>query len=206
MLLWAVLGIVLLPLLLPAEWLPYLMLWPFGELQAGGSVYGFMPWQPLTHVLVGQGLGHIIFMGLTLVFFGARLEAIWGTPRYGTFLLTVTLGSGVVQALLLTLANAAGLVPFLPVAGASATLFGILFAAAYLNPRDRVMLLIPPVPMQMRTLVIALCAIELAIGVFGSPNGLAHLGFLVGMAIAWLHIRYWRGQPPFKPRGPRRVH
>lgn len=209
-LLWGVLGLLLLPFLVPREAMAQLMLWPMGEASVfnpGGDIVhlGFMPWQLLTHVLINPGLGGILFLGLTLVFFGAQLEHIWGTRKYGQFLLTVTLGGGLLQLLLISVGHAAGLLPFAPVAGANATLYGILFAVAYLNPNQRVMLLIPPIPMKMRNLVIALVAFELVFGVFGSTNGLAHLGFLGGMLVAWLMIRYWRGQPPFRPRGPRLV-
>lgn len=210
-LLWAVAAMLVLPLVLPREIQAYLLLWPLGEMPFGtdefgqaGSI-GFMPWQLLTHVFINPGVGGILFVGLTLLFFGSTLEAAWGERRYGLFLLTVALASGAIELLLLTVGHRAGLIPFMPVAGASAVMYGILFAAAYLNPRQQVMLMIPPIPMQMQTLVAVLCALELAFGVFASPNGFAHLGFLGGMLVAWLHIRYWRGQPPFKPRGPRLV-
>lgn len=207
-LLWAAAISILLPWLLPDALLMQLLLWPWGEASLGfdasglPSSIGFMPWQLLSHVLVNSGVGQLLFIGLTLAFFGAGLEATWGQRRYGLFLLACALGGGLVQALLLTLGVRTGLLPFSPVSGATGVMFGILFACAYLNPRQTVMLLIPPVPMQMRTLVIVFTALEIGFGVFGSPNGLAHLGFLGGMLAAWLHIRYWRGQPPFKRRGP----
>lgn len=210
-LLWAVAAMLILPLVVPQAIQVQLLLWPLGAVPFGtdefgqpGSI-GFMPWQLLTHVLINPGVGGILFVGLTLLFFGASLEAAWGERRYGLFLLTVALASGVIELLLLTVGSRAGLIPFMPVGGASAVMYGILFAAAYLNPRQRVMLMIPPIPMEMRTLVAVFCGLELAFGVFGSPNGFAHLGFLGGMLVAWLHIRYWRGQPPFRPRGPRLV-
>ncbi len=211
-LLWLVAAMILIPLLLPPTLTPQLLLWPLGEGTIGVNEYGlpatigFMPWQLLTHVLVNPGAGGIIFIALTLVFFGASLEQQWGERRYGLFLLTVALVGGLVELAVLTLAVRAGLTPFHPVGGASATMFGILFAVAYLNPYQKVMLIIPPIPMQMWVLVAVFTGLELLFGVFGSINGIAHLGFLGGMLAAWLHIRYWRGQPPFKPRGPKKPH
>lgn len=205
-LLWATAVMILLPLLLPDALLMQLVLWPWGEASLGVDQYGlpatvgFMPWQLLTHVVINAGAGQLLFVGLTLVFFGARLEAVWGERRYGFFLLTCALGAGLVQLLLLTLGVHYGLLPFTHAAGASGVMFGILFASAFLNPRQQVMLMIPPVPMQMRTLVVVFVGLELAFGVFGTGNGLAHLGFLGGMLAAWLHIQYWRGEPPFKRR------
>lgn len=207
-LLWVAAAMLLLPLVMPAWLQAHLMMWPLGEMQYGADEYGqpasigFMPWQLLTHVFILKGAGGIIFVALTLVFFGASLEASWGERRYGLFLLTVTLAGGLIELLVLSVGQRMGWVPFMPVAGASAVMYGILFAVAYLNPRQRVMLMIPPIPMEMRVLVAVLVGLELVFGVFGSPNGFAHLGFLGGMLVAWLHIRYWRGQPPFKPRRP----
>ena len=207
-LLWLVVAMLVLPLLIPRELQVHLMLWPLGEIQYGTDSFGmpatigFMPWQLLTHVIFNPGVGGILFVALTLVFFGSTLEQVWGERRYGLFLLTVTVGGGLFQLLLLTVGTRMGLIPFLPVAGASAVMYGVLFAVAYLDPHRRVMLIIPPIPMKMWVLVAVLCAIELAVGMFGSPNGLAHFGFLGGMLAAWLHIRYWRGEPPFKPRRP----
>jgi len=207
-LLWAAAISMLLPYVLPQSLLIQLLLWPLGETSLGFDAsglpasIGFMPWQLVTHVFVNPGVGQLLFIGLTLAFFGAGLEFSWGQRRYGLFLLTCALGAGLAQLLLLVAGTQAGLLPFSPVSGATGVMFGILFACAYLNPRQQVMLMIPPIPMQMRTLVAVFCALEIAFGVFGSPNGFAHLGFLGGMLAAWLHIRYWRGQPPFKKRGP----
>ena len=202
-LLWVLAAMLLLPMLMPRELSLQLMLWPLGSHpQADQLGLGFAPWQLITHVVLDSAPGHLIFIGLTLVFFGSQLEATWGERRYGLFLLTCAAGGGVFQLLVMSLGYRYGLIPFLPSAGASAVMFGILFACAFLSPHARVMLLIPPIPMKMWVLVTVICAMELIFGVFATANGLAHLGFLGGMLAAWLHIRYWRGQPPFRPRRP----
>jgi membrane associated rhomboid family serine protease len=199
-LLWLVAAMILVPLLLPDAVLAQLVMWPLGDV--GGGAPAFMPWQIVTHVLVNPGVGGILFVALTLYFFGSNLEYLWGEKRYAQFLLVVTLGGGLVQLLVLTLFVKSGWTPFHPVAGASAVMYGVLFAVAYLDPHRRVMLLIPPIPMKMWVLVAVFTALELAFGVFGSINGWAHVGFLGGMLAAWLHIRWWRGQPPFRRKPP----
>ena len=201
-LLWLVAAMIVLPLVLPSGVLSMLVMWPLGD--GDGGAPAFLPWQVVTHVLVNFGVGGILFIGLTLYFFGASLEHLWGERRYGQFLMTVVGVGGLVQLAVLTLFVKLGWSAPHPVAGASAVMYGVLFANAYLAPNQRVMLMIPPVPMKMWVLVAVFTAIELAFGVFGSPNGLAHIGFLGGMLGAWLHIRWWRGQPPFVRRPPRR--
>lgn len=206
-LLWAAAACLLLPWLVPQELQLQLLLWPVGEVSAGFSeglpqTFGFRPWQLITHLFINSGVADLLFIGLTLVFFGANLEHSWGQRRYGLFLLACAGASALLTLALITLGSQLGVYPFLPVGGATGVMFGILFGNAYLNPNQQVMLLIPPIPMKMKTLVIGLCAIFLATSVFGGSGGWGSLGFLGGLLGAWLHILYWRGKPPFGPRKP----
>ncbi len=201
-LLWLTLGSLILSMM-PMGILVRLMLWPYPGF-ADGMELGmgnFMPWQLLTHLLVNPGM-KLIFVGLTLYFFGgSMLEMTWGSRRYGLFLLACALGSALVQFLVSTLAFTFGLMSYQPIAGADGVMYGILFACAYLYPKQQVMLMIPPIPMKMQTLVIALCAITFLLGIW-QDGVFSQFGFLGGMLAAWLHIRYWRGQPPFGRKKP----
>jgi membrane associated rhomboid family serine protease len=69
-----------------------------------------------------------------------------------------------------------------------------------LYPRERVMLLFPPIPMPAWLFVILYGAIELYLGVFESGSGVAHFAHLGGMLAGFLLIQYWRGRFPIKPR------
>ena len=89
-----------------------------------------------------------------------------------------------------------------PTVGASGGIFGLLLAYGMLFPQQRVMLLIPPIPMKARTLVIVYGVVELLMGITNTMPGVAHFAHLGGMLFGWLLIRYWRGQPPFGRRGP----
>jgi membrane associated rhomboid family serine protease len=91
-----------------------------------------------------------------------------------------------------------------PTIGASGAIFGLLLAYGMLFPNQRVMLLIPPIPMRARTLVIVYGVFELFVGFTGLQPGVAHFAHVGGMLFGWLMIRYWRGQPPFGRRGPPR--
>lgn len=195
-LLWATLASLLL-IALPGAFLERLMLWPLplGAGAALGALGSFMPWQLATHLLVNDVFG-LIFIALTVYYFGAMLESAWGARRYGLFLLACAAGSTGLQFVVSTLAFAAGVGGYLPTHGADGVMYGVLFACAYLWPRQEVMLMLPPVPVRMQTLVVVLCVIKFWFGLWG--EGLfAQAGFLGGLGAAWLHIRYWRGQPPF---------
>ena len=182
------------------------MLWPFGDFQIGyGSdglpaTIGFQPWQLLTYGFMHGGFGHLFFNGIALFQFGSRLEQLWGGKKYLTFFLVCVIGAGVCQLLFMAfLPESAG-----PTIGASGGVYGLLLAYGMLFPHERVMLLIPPIPMSARTLVIVFGALSIVMGVTGTMGGVAHFAHLGGMLFGWLLIRYWRGDPPFRKqrRGP----
>ena len=168
-LLWATL-VSLLLLALPAIYRQLLMLWPIpaGREDTMGMLGQFMPWQLVTHLLVSPDVFDVLFVALTIYYFGAMLESAWGARRYGLFLLACAVGSTLLQFLVSTLAFAAGVGPYAPTSGADGVMYGILFACAYLWPRQEVMLMIPPIPVRMQTLVLVLCLIKFWFGLWGS--------------------------------------
>ena len=184
------------------------MLWPLGgggaDLLAGGaSTPGFMPWQLLTYGFLHGSFAHVAFNMLALFMFGAPLEYTWGNRRFLAYFLVCVVGAGLCQLLVASwMSNTTGAI--YPTIGASGGVFGLLFAYGMLFPNQRVMLLIPPIPMRARTLVIVYGAIELLLGATGLQPGVAHFAHLGGMLFGWLLIQYWRGKPPFGRRGPPR--
>ena len=179
------------------------MLWPLG---AGDSPYApteFLPWQLLTYGFMHGDITHLLFNMLALLMFGAPLEHTWGEKRFLTYFLVCIVGAAVCQLAVGAWTMAEG-GPAYPTVGASGGVFGLLLAYGMLFPNQRVMLLIPPIPMKARTLVIVYGVIELLLGVTGTQSTVAHFAHLGGMLFGWLLIRYWRGQPPFGRRGPPR--
>ncbi len=193
-----------------ATFVPF-MLWPLGgggldSLASGSDGFlsqGFMPWQLLTYAFLHGSFTHVAFNMLALVMFGAPLEYTWGNRRFLTYYLVCVIGAGICQLLVAFWMSKQG-AGIYPTIGASGGVFGLLFAYGLLFPNQRVMLLIPPIPMKARTLVIVYGAIELLLGATGLQPGVAHFAHLGGMLFGWMLIRYWRGQPPFGKRGPPR--
>lgn len=196
-------------LLAPDVAVLYFALWPLGEHAIGTGPdglpvsVGFLPWQILTYGLLHGSFGHLFFNGLAIFMFGGSLEQTWGSRRFLAYFLICVAGAGLVQLVVVT-SGVTGLGLY-PTVGASGGIFGLLLAYGMLFPNRQVMLLIPPIPMKARTFVIVFGAIELLMGVFNTASGVAHFAHLGGMLFGWLVIRYWRGQPPFRPRGPRLV-
>ncbi|MGY0634351.1 rhomboid family intramembrane serine protease [Luteimonas sp. A478] len=173
------------------------MLWPLGGSEAGGMP--FLPWQLVSYGFLHAGLFHLLFNMVVLFMFGAPLEHTWGPRRFLTYFLVCVVGAGLCQLVVVSWSLAQGGPPY-PTLGASGGVFGVLLAFGMLFPNQRVMLMIPPIPMKARTLVIALGVIELVAGISGTRSGVAHFAHLGGMLFGWLLIQQWRGRPPFSRR------
>jgi len=191
-------------------------LWPWGNYPLGinpdGTVVsaGFQPWQLVSYAFLHDrsGIGHLLFNALALFQFGPRLERNFGTRRYATYFFACIVGAGLCQLVVTTLMVKAGSYAVHTI-GVSGGIFGLLLAYAMYFPHERVMLMIPPIEMKVRTMVIAFGVIELVFGVTGTASGVAHFAHLGGMAFGWLLLRYWQKKPPFSrrpPPRPRMVH
>jgi membrane associated rhomboid family serine protease len=175
-------------LLVPIQ--PWLALQPIGP-------GGFWPWQPLTFALLHHDPLELFFNMLGLWMFGADLERLWGWKRFGQFLLACVLtAAAFALALMWVTGSFRG-----TSSGASAGLYGILFATAMLFPDKTIMPLFPPIPMKMKTFVIVFGVMAFVLNL-ASSRSVVELAMLTGMLGAWLHIRYWRS----RGRRPRRVH
>jgi membrane associated rhomboid family serine protease len=160
-------------------------LWPWGRFYSPefGTEVGFQPWQLLTSAFLHANLMHIGFNMFALWMFGGEVERALGSRRFIWLYLASILTASVVQLIVVT-ANApqevAGTV------GASGGVFGVLLAFAMLYPQRRVMLIFPPIPMPAWLLVAGYGVVELAMGVFGTQQGVAHFAHLGGMLGAFI--------------------
>lgn len=84
-----------------------------------------------------------------------------------------------------------------PVVGASGAIYGVLLAFGMLFPNMQIMLLIPPIPIKAKYMVIGWVVIELALGLSGTNDGVAHFCHIGGMLIGFLIILYWKKKGTF---------
>ena len=209
-LLWAIGIIYLLQQLQPDLVDMYFALWPLGEFRTqGGFVSPFQPWQLLTYAFLHGSFWHLFFNALMLLQFGPRLENSLGRKRFIQFLLVCTIGAAVCQLAVVSWMHAGGY-RIGPTVGASGYIYGILLAWAVLWPRDRLMLILPPVELSVRTMVLVFGGLALFLGITGTAQGVAHFAHLGGMLFGWLLLRYWQRRPPFgggrKPPPPKPRH
>ena len=152
---------------------------PYAFFSYDKSIAGLQVWRFFTFQFVHGGFFHLLFNMIGLFFFGPMMERWWGSRRFVFFYLLCGI-SGVVVYLVL------GLVPgLLPggfeaeLRGASGGIFGILAGCAVIAPRQTVMLLFPPIPMQMRTLVLiflGIAVVKVLAGHMNAGGEAAHLG------------------------------
>jgi membrane associated rhomboid family serine protease len=165
----------------------YLALWPWHVPEHLGAP-PFQLWQLVTYGFLHGGLYHLFFNMFALFMFGSDIERVFGTQRYLIYYLVSVVGAAVAQLVVMMITNG----PPVPTVGASGAVFGILLAFGMAFPHRRIMLLIPPIPMPAWLFVTLYGLIELAMGVFGTQQGVAHFAHLGGMAAGYVLIRYWR--------------
>jgi membrane associated rhomboid family serine protease len=163
-----------------------LALWPLGGEWLFLSKAGFAPWQLVTYAFLHGSLLHLAFNMFGLYMFGSALEQVLGGRRYVVYYFACVLAAALTQLVVLQLSGT-----FVPTVGASGGVFGLVLGYAIFFPHHRVVLLIPPIPMSARTFAIVYALVELALGVFGSHEGIAHFAHLGGMAGGWLLLRHW---------------
>jgi len=161
-------------------------LWEFALFPPGGFDSRFQPWQLVTYGFLHGDLMHIVFNMFGLYTFGASVERLFGSRFYALYYFACVVSAGVSH---LVVTSAMG-GPQVPMVGASGGVYGLLLAYGLYFPHQRVMLLIPPIPMSARTLVILFAVISVVLGVTGSQAGVAHFAHLGGMIGGWLMIEY----------------
>lgn len=143
----------------------------WGHFSTDRGFYKLEVWRLVTFQFLHAGILHIGMNMLGLYFFGPLVEEYLGRKRYAAFYLMCGICGGLAY-LLLNLIGAVGI--SLPGAldvqtttslvGASAGVFGIIMACAFIAPTLTVQLLFPPIPMKMRTmayLFVGLAALNL---------------------------------------------
>lgn len=168
-------------------------------------------YQLFTYMFMHANVTHIFFNLFMFWMFGRTMETVWGARRFLIFYLVCGLGAGVMQEivqlgqyyveglylydLVRTNAGSISMGDYLNMwttVGASGAIYGILLGFGMTFPNERILLLIPPIPIRAKYMVIASIVIELLCGLNASGDNVAHFAHLGGMLFGWLMIRYWR--------------
>lgn len=159
-------------------------------------------WRLIGFQFLHANLMHILFNMIGLYFFGPLVERHLGSKRYLAFYLLC----GICGALLYTLLNLGGFAltlfgfdeigipgllfnsPATPLVGASAGVFGVLMAGAFLAPRAMVLLFFI-IPMPLWVLAYGLVIFALFVLITGGHNAGGEAGHLGGALAGFYFIR-----------------
>lgn len=171
----------------------------------------FYLFQLLTYMFLHGSFSHLFFNMFSLWMFGGIIERSLGSRRFLTYYLICGIGAGLCQELwqlgayymegmngykLVDIGNDLSIPMDLflnrwTTIGASGACYGVLLAFGMLYPNERIVLLIPPIPIKAKYFVAGYAAIELY-SAYASNDNIAHFAHLGGMLFGFLLLRYWR--------------
>lgn len=153
-------------------------LWPLGSVH-------FEPWQVVTYAFLHDpaGLMHIAANMLGLASLGPGVEQAWGRRRFLTYYFVCVLSAALFQ-LVATAVGPSGASTL----GASGGVMGVVLAFAMLFPRQKLIFVLLPIPIEARRLIPLIIVVELVLGLTGILPGIAHFAHLGGALGGWLMI------------------
>ena len=164
----------------------------------------FHLYQLVTYMFLHGSFSHLFFNMFALWMFGRVSEWDLGPKRFLTYYFATGIGAGIVNLGFTTFQyyswiseyginhpEVISLVNSAVTIGASGAVFGILLSFGLMHPNERIMLLIPPIPMKAKYFVIAYGVLELIMGVRANDN-VAHFAHLGGMIFGILLLLYWK--------------
>jgi membrane associated rhomboid family serine protease len=134
----------------------------WGAFTIGEGLLGGHVWQLLTFQFLHASLGHVVFNCIGIYIFGPFVERYWGLRRFIAYYLICGAAGGLFYALLMGVGLLPNASTATPLVGASAGLFGLIFAVYRLAPAVQVRLLFPPITLTIRQLALALACFAVA--------------------------------------------
>jgi membrane associated rhomboid family serine protease len=175
----------------------------WGHFSTAKAFFGLEVWRFVSFQFLHANLTHLVMNMFGLYFVGPLVEQYLGRKRYLAYYLTCgvfgalmylllnVMGYGLLALKVVASAKVPGLLfddTYTPLVGASAGIFGILMAAAFIAPNAIVQVMFV-IPMRMRTAVYAFVAIAAGSLILGSSNAGGEAAHLGGAAAGAFFIR-----------------
>lgn len=174
-------------------------------------------WRLITYQFVHANFGHILFNMWALYFFGPAVENAMTPKRFLVFYLVCGVAGALFSSLLAglnlysplpdvpqnelicnQLAAFAGYTGYvqcwemIPLVGASAAIYGVMVACAFMYPDVRISLLFPPVTLRLRTFAIIIIALATGTILFNLSNAGGEAGHLGGIIMGAIIMSIWK--------------
>ena len=169
----------------------------------------FQVHQFFTYMFLHANLSHLFFNMFALWMFGRLIESTLGMKHFLIYYLVCGVGAGLCQEIFQygeyyiegfaefdRVRTPEGIYPmgeflnYWRTVGASGAVYGILLAFGFIYPNQRIMLLIPPIPMKAKYFVIGYAALELYSS-FSVNDNVAHFAHLGGMLFGFILLLRW---------------
>ena len=149
----------------------------------------FKPWQVVTYAFLHGDMLHLFFNMFALYMFGQAIEELLGTRRFLVYYFTCVITAAAAQLAVTDMMGSSA-----ATVGASGGVFGLLLAYGMSFPRQKLMLIFPPIPMPAWLFVTLYGLLELYMGFYARGSNVAHFAHLGGMAGGIVLLLYWRAQ------------
>ncbi len=199
------------------------ILFQYGHFSTAEAIYGIEFWRFLSFQFLHANLMHLAFNMMGIWFLGRLVEDQLGPKKYLAFYLVCGIFGGVMYLVLNFLGSVVGINfplllpndPATPLIGASAGVYGVVMACAYIAPNATIQLLFPPIPMKMKTFAYGFVALAFVLLLFGTRNAGGQAAHLGGAIAGFFFIRNTHllidffdvlgdSRKPKQPKGPRR--
>ncbi len=168
----------------------YIPMSPLASLGHFSTLYGFQKmevWRLITFQFLHGSVMHLFFNMFGLFIFGRLVEQHLGSRRYLAFYLICGIFGGVSYLILnfigavlgISLPGALATPTWTPLIGASAGVFGVIVACAYIAPNMVIQLIFPPIPLKMKWFAygyVAIAAYNLLTSGNNAGGDAAHIG------------------------------
>lgn len=174
-------------------------------------------WRLITYQFVHANFGHILFNMWALYFFGPAVEQAMGPRRFLAYYLVCGVAGALFSSLLagMNLYTTLPEVPqnelicnqlaafagyeghvrcweMIPLVGASASIYGVMVACAFMYPDVMISLIFPPVTLRLRTFALIIIGIASATILFNLSNAGGEAGHLGGIIMGALIMMAWK--------------
>jgi membrane associated rhomboid family serine protease len=145
-------------------------------------------WRFVTYQFCHASIEHILVNMMGLALAGSIVEERWGRWRFLIFYLVCGI-AGPVAHLVFAWMGLMSVNAFTPLVGASASIYGILVAAAVIAPDEEVMLAIPPIDVKLKWVALAMVGLSLAAVLWHWQNAGGHAAHIGGAVMGFVLAR-----------------
>ena len=174
-------------------------------------------WRIVTYQFVHANFAHILFNMWALYFFGPAVEQNMGPRRFLLFYLVCGIAGALFASLLAGLNLYTSILPtpqnelmcnqlaafagfdgcvqcwqMIPLIGASASIYGVMVACAFMYPDVTISLLFPPITLRLRTFAVIIIGIATATILFNWNNAGGEAGHLGGIFMGAIIMLIWK--------------